>query len=105
LEARIRELEAKLKAATIIDDHVERRGATDRIGIGARVVLCELQHGEQTSYHLVGPDEARPAAGKLSYRSPVGKSVMGKRAGEVVEVKTPGGTTRYRILEVGYGES
>ena len=104
LEARIRELEAKLKLASIIDDHVEQRAARDAIDIGAHVVLHDLKHGDQTSYHLVGPDEARPAEGKISYRSPVGRSVMGKRAGEIVEVKTPGGATRYRILEVGYRE-
>lgn len=103
LEARIRELETKLKLATIIDDHVETNGARDVIDIGARVVLQDLKYGDQTAYHLVGPDEARPAEGKISFRSPVGRSLMGKRAGDEVEVVTPGGTARYRILEVGYG--
>jgi|DewCreStandDraft_1066081.scaffolds.fasta_scaffold00275_67 transcription elongation factor GreA len=103
LEARIRELETKLKLATIIDEQVETNGAKEVVDIGARVVLQDLKYGGQTSYYLVGPDEARPAEGKISFRSPVGRSLMGKRAGDEVEVVTPGGTVRYRILEVGYG--
>lgn len=94
-EARIREIEAILKDARISDDS-SKNGST--VAMGAKVVLKDSR-GEKT-YTVVSAMEASPAEGKISDVSPLGKAIMGKAAGQDVEVKTPRGTTQYRIVRV-----
>ncbi|HEX2276019.1 MAG TPA: transcription elongation factor GreA [Candidatus Tectomicrobia bacterium] len=96
LEARIRELESKLRNVRLIEDQVNRHG----VGIGSRVQLEELASGEVLDYQVVGPEETNPRGGKISHRSPVGQAIMGKLPGAEVEVATPGGPVRFRIVSV-----
>ncbi len=97
LEARIRELEQKLRNVELIEEQ-DRSGAG--VTVGSRVRLQEVTSGDEIEYQVVGPEETDPRAGKISHRSPVGTAIMGKSAGDVVEVTTPGGTVRYRIVSV-----
>ena len=94
-EAKIRDIEAHLKDAQISDE-AGLGGGT--VAMGARVVLKDAR-GEKT-YTVVSAMEASPAEGKISDVSPLGKAIMGKTSGQSVEVKTPRGTTSYRIVKV-----
>lgn len=97
LEARIREVEAKLRNVQIIEDQDTR---TSGVGVGSRVVLEETSSGDKIEYLVVGPEETNPRGGKISHRSPVGRAILGKNKGDEVEVSTPGGAIRYRIVSV-----
>src|SRR3989304_4459152 len=94
LEGRIQELEYLLKNATII---AENNGNKEEIDIGARVTVQGEDFDPET-YHLVGPKEADPRNGRISYESPIGQALLGRRAGEKVSVQTPGGTIYLIIL-------
>ncbi len=97
LEARIRELEATIKGATIMK---EKTSITLRVGIGCTVGLCDLSSGEQLHYTLVSPSESNPTKGKLSIASPTGKALLDREVGAVVEVTAPVGTFLYRIEDI-----
>jgi transcription elongation factor GreA len=97
IEARIREIEATLKASTIIEQKPKTKKT---VGIGCTVSLRDLGSGEQLSYKLVSPSEANPASGKLSIASPTGKALLDNETGAVVEVIAPVGTLRYQIDEI-----
>ena len=97
IEARIRELEAVLKGATIAE---EEPNPLQTAGIGCTVSLRDLSSGEQLRYTLVSPTEADPAGGKLSIASPTGKALLYKETGAVVEVIAPVGTLRYQIDDI-----
>ncbi len=97
LEARIRELEAKLRNVELIEDQ-DRSGSG--VAVGSRVKLEEVASGDLIDYQVVGPEETDPRAGKISHLSPVGRAIMGKAAGEQVEVTTPAGSMRYRVVAV-----
>jgi transcription elongation factor GreA len=99
LEAKIRELESKLRHAEVIEDQAGVPGAG--VGVGSRVRLVEIASGDELDYQVVGPEETNPRGGKISHRSPVGRAILGKSAGDEVEVATPGGAVRYRIVDVG----
>jgi transcription elongation factor GreA len=97
LEARIRELESKVRSAQIIEDQV---ASGPGVSVGGKVTLEEIESGDRVDYTVVGPEEANPRTGKISDRSPVGRAVLGKGPGDEVEVTTPGGSVRYRIVSV-----
>lgn len=97
LEARIRELEATLKRATISEG---KATPLPRVGVGCTVSLRDLSSGEQLRYRMVSPSEANPTQGKLSIASPTGKALLDQEIGMVVEVTAPLGTFRYRIEEI-----
>jgi len=97
LEARIRELEATIKGATIMKEKVS---ISLRVGIGCTVGLSDLTSGEQLHYTLVSPSESNPTKGKLSIASPTGKALLDQEIGTVVEVTAPVGTFRYRIDDI-----
>ncbi|MER3398851.1 MAG: transcription elongation factor GreA [Chloroflexota bacterium] len=97
VEGRIRELERLLAIARVVPDRQQAAGGV--IDIGSRVKI-EDESGEVEEIILVGAAHADVLAGKVSYESPVGAALMGKRAGDVVEVRTPGGVRRLKILEV-----
>jgi transcription elongation factor GreA len=97
LEARIRDLESKVRHAEIIEDQV---GIASGVGVGSNVRLVEVASGDQLDYQVVGPEETNPRSGKISHRSHVGRAILGKAAGDEVEVATPGGAVRYRIVSV-----
>jgi transcription elongation factor GreA len=97
LEARIREIEATLRAATV-EDH--RPKASRRVGVGCTVRLSDLKSGDELTYRLVSPSEADPAQGRLSIASPTGKALLDNETGAVVKVEAPVGTFQYRIDEI-----
>jgi transcription elongation factor GreA len=97
VEARIRELEAIIKLGVVADE-----GKSDnKIKLGAVVTLFDITHSEQLCYTLVGPSEANLAKSKLSVESPIGKAIVGRTKGKVVQVKAPMGKIEYRIEEIG----
>jgi transcription elongation factor GreA len=97
VEGRIRELEGTLKAATIIGG---KREPALKTGIGDSVVLCDLASGAEMCYRLVDPREVDPLRGKISSASPLGKALMGRCDGEVVEITVPAGKLRYQIKQI-----
>jgi len=97
LEGRIRELEEARKSAIIIDRQQE---VTLRASIGDSLVLRDLVSGEELHYIIVSPREVDPTRGKISSASPIGKAIIGRGEGEVVEVKAPVGRLRYQIKQV-----
>ncbi len=94
LERQILELEEMIRNAVVIK--AER--PLDVVTVGSTVVV-DSGRGPET-YKIVGSEEAKPAEGKVSNESPLGKSFLNKRVGNSVEVKTPGGTIEYKILEI-----
>lgn len=98
LEARIRELEGTLRRAVVVEE--EHGGAVDRAHIGSNVVISNIQTGTKMSYQLVAAAEARPGTGRLSVESPVGRAVLGKRAGDEVQVTAPSGMVRFRVDDI-----
>lgn len=96
LEGRIQELEFLLKNAKIIPPN---NGNKDTIDIGARITVQE-EDFEPETYHLVGPKEANPRNGMISYESPIGQALMGHRVGDKINVQTPGGTIYLSILQI-----
>ncbi len=96
LEGRIRGLEAALKSVIIVDDHPKD---TLKVSIGDSIILCDLDSGEELRCIIVHPREIDPARGKISSASPIGKAVIGRGQGEVVEVVTPAGKLRYQIKQ------
>ncbi len=97
LEGRIRELEETLKLATAID---EKQGSTSKVSVGDSIILRDLASGDELRYMLVSPKEVDPTRGKISSASPIGKAVIGRGQGEVVEVTAPAGKLRYQIKQV-----
>lgn len=96
-EKRIAELEAKLSRCRILDDENIPK---DEILIGATVRLKDLDSGEEFEYTLVSEVEANYAEGKISITSPVGQGLLGHKENEIVEIKIPAGTLRYKILKI-----
>ena len=99
-EGRIRELEAKLSAAEVID--VSKIRASDRVIFGTTVDLTDLNTDEEVTYQIVGTDEADVKLGKVSVTSPIGRALVGREAGDEVTVQAPGGARKYVIEEVHY---
>lgn len=99
IEGRIIELEDKLSRAEVIDI-AQQNGS--KVMFGARVKLVDEETDEETAYRIVGPDEADINEGLLSINSPVAQAVLGKEAGDSVEVATPGGVRYFEILEVNF---
>jgi transcription elongation factor GreA len=99
IEGRIKEVEAKLGNAQVIDPKL--LDAEGRCVFGATVDL-EEKNGEAVTYQIVGDDEADIKKGKISVGSPIARAIIGKYAGDRVEVQTPGGVRKYEVLEVRY---
>jgi transcription elongation factor GreA len=99
-EGRIREIEAKLANANIID--VARLDAGGRVVFGATVDLMDEESGEEVTYQIVGEDEADIKAGLISVNSPVARALIGREEGDVVTVRAPGSDKRLEIVAVRY---
>ncbi len=97
LEGRIMELEETLKSAAVIN---EKQKATLKVGIGDSVILGDLNSDEELRYTLVSPREVDPARGKISNASPIGRAIVGKGQGEIVEIAVPAGKLRYQIKQI-----
>ncbi|WP_455212687.1 transcription elongation factor GreA [Kaarinaea lacus] len=100
IEGRIEEINAKLSNAEIID--VTTFGTTGRVVFGATVEVLDEDSGEETTYQIVGEDEADIKEGMISVTSPIARALIGKEEGEVVEFQAPGGLKTYEILSVKY---
>jgi transcription elongation factor GreA len=100
IEGRIAEVEGKLGNAQIIDP--KSLDADGRVVFGATVELEDTDEGQTVTYQIVGDDEADIKQNKISLNSPVARALIGKYAGDVVEVQTPGGRREYEILDVRY---
>ena len=100
IEGRIADLEGKLSAAQIIDP--AELDADGRVVFGSTVDLEDLESGEKVAYQIVGTDEADLKLSKVSVTSPIARAIIGKHAGDVVEVQAPSGPREYEILEVRY---
>jgi len=100
IEGRIKEIEGKLGHAQIIDPKL--LDADGRVVFGATVELEDVDSGSKVAYQIVGDDEANLKNGKISLSSPVARALIGKYAGDVAEVQTPGGVREYEVLDVRY---
>ena len=100
IEGRIAEVEGKLSNAQIIDP--KSLDADGRVVFGATVEMEDMDGGKTVTYQIVGDDEADLKQFKISLNSPVARAMIGKYAGDVVEVQTPGGIREYEILDVRY---
>ena len=98
LESKISQLKAQMAEARIID---ETRINTNEVQILTKVKIKTVKNGAIKTYHLVTEGEADIAAGKLSVTTPIAKGLLGKKVGDVVEVKVPAGIMTFEILEIG----
>ena len=99
IEGRISEIEGKLSNVQVIDPATLQ--AEGRCVFGATIDL-ETESGETVTYQIVGEDEADIRAGRISFSSPIARGLIGKSAGDAVDVQTPGGVKHYEILDVRY---
>ena len=100
IEGRIAELEGKLSAAQIIDPTL--LDAEGRVVFSSTVTLQDLKSGDNVTYQIVGDDEADLKVSKISISSPIARALIGKYAGDEVEVQAPGGVRSYEIIDVKY---
>jgi len=100
IEGRIKDIEAKLGNAQIID--VTKMQNNGKVIFGATVELMAIDDESSVTYKIVGLDEADIEHGKISYSSPIARAMIGKEEGDIAEVKAPGGVVEYEIVEVRY---
>jgi len=98
IEGRIKELESSLGLAEVIDPST----LSGSIKFGATVILLDEETEKETTFQIVGKTEANIENGLLNIQSPLARALIGKEIGDSVEVKTPGGTRGYEILDVKY---
>jgi transcription elongation factor GreA len=96
LEGRIQELEFVLRNAVIVE---ETNGPKNVVAVNVRVTVQEESFDPEV-YHMVGAKEADPRSGKISHESPIGSALMNHRVGETVDVETPGGKIKLKILKI-----
>jgi transcription elongation factor GreA len=99
IEGKIQELKTKLALADVIDP---AKISQDKTAFGARVKVLDLSTDEEKTFMLVGTDEADVKIGKISISSPVGKALINKGVGDVVNIKVPARTLEYEILEISF---
>jgi transcription elongation factor GreA len=97
IEGRVLTLEKMLRNARIINnDDID----IDTVSIGSIVTVEDMEYGDKMDYSIVGTAEADPLQNKISNESPVGKAILGKKIGTVVEVNVPVGIIQYKILDI-----
>ena len=97
IEARIEELEKLLKnAEVVVEDEIE----LDKISVGCKVTLYDVEFDETCEYQIVGSTEANSLQGKSSNEAPVGRALLGKKKGDTVEVETQAGILQYKIMDI-----
>lgn len=97
MEERILKLESMIRRAVIID---ESKIDSNVVTIGSIVKVNDVEFEEEVEYVIVGSAEADPYEGKISNESPVGKALLGRTIGDVVEVQVPDGVAKFEILEI-----
>ena len=97
IELRIEELEKLLKnAEVVVEDEID----LDKINVGCKVKLLDVEYDEEMEFFIVGSTEANSLQNKISNESPVGHALMGKAVGDVVDVETQAGVIQYKVLEI-----
>ncbi len=97
IELRIEELEKLLKnAEVVVEDEVD----LDKISVGCRVKVYDIEFDEEMEFSLVGSTEANSLENKISNESPVGRALIGRKVGDVVDVETQAGVIQYKILDI-----
>ena len=97
IEARIEELEKLLKnVEVVVEDEID----TEKINVGCRVKLFDVEYDEEIEFSIVGSTEANSIQHKISNESPVGSALMGKKVGDIVVVETQVGEIEYKVLEI-----
>lgn len=97
IEARIEEIEKILKNAEVV---VEEEIDLDKINVGCKVKVFDVEFSEEIEFKIVGSMEANSLEGKISNESPVGKALLGAKVGDMVDVETQAGTMSYKVLEI-----
>lgn len=95
LEARIQRLEEQLKHVSIVE-----QVSTDHVAVGTKVLLKDLEYGDETEYRVVGSMTAGDDMDTITSSSPVGKAILGKKAGEEAVVQAPAGEIRFQIIRI-----
>lgn len=101
IEGRIKDIEGKLSNAEVID--VTKLNDTGRVVFGTTVVMAEVESGDESTYTIVGEDEADIKQSRISVTSPIARAMISKEEGDVVTVDAPAGLKEYEIVEVRYG--
>lgn len=97
LEAKLKKLESEVASARVLEaDNVD----TSKVSILTKVTLTNLNTKKQHTYHIVSEKEADLKLGKISVTSPIGKGLLGKTVGDVVEVQVPAGMVKFKILDI-----
>ena len=97
IELRIEELNKLLKnAEVVVEDEID----VDKINIGCKVKLLDVEYDEEMEFFIVGSTEANSLQNKISNEAPVGHALMGKSVGDVVDVETQAGVIQYKVLEI-----
>ena len=97
IELRIEELEKLLKnAEVVVEDEID----LDKINIGCKVMLLDVEYNEEMEFYIVGSTEANSLQNKISNESPVGRALMGRVVGDSVDVETQAGNIQYKVLEI-----
>ena len=97
IEARIEQLEKLLKNAEVV---VEEEIDLEKINIGCRVKVLDMEFDGEMEFKIVGSTEANSLQNKISNESPVGHALLGKKAGDIVDVETQAGVIQYKVLEI-----
>lgn len=97
IEARIDEIEKILKnAEVVVEDEVD----ANKINVGCKVDVIDLEYDEEMQFYIVGSTEANSLKNKISNESPVGKALLGHKVGETVTVELPAGNIQYKVVEI-----
>ena len=97
IESRIALLETTLDNATVLDDKDIK---TDRVSVGSAVTIYNIATEREEEYRIVGSTESDPVEGKISDDCPLGRTLLGQRVGDTVNVETPGGTVKYTVISI-----
>ncbi|WJH37017.1 transcription elongation factor GreA [Paenibacillus sp. CC-CFT747] len=97
METRVLILERMIRNARVVDAGSRN---TDQVGVGTVVLLNDIEFAEKIEYRIVGPAEANVAENLISYESPLGKELMGKKVGDNISVNAPMGVLKYELLEI-----
>jgi len=95
METRILTLERMLRTARIVE-----ASDASKVGVGSVALLHDIEYDEKIEYRLVGPAEADVINNQISYESPLGKELIGKKVGDIIEVSAPAGIIKYELLEI-----
>lgn len=96
IEGRILTLEKILRNASILKEN----GSTDMVAMGSSVLLHDLEYNDEVEYTIVSSAETDPSTSRISDASPVGRALIGKKAGDEISVRVPAGIVRYRVLRI-----